>query len=51
MERKTMFVSPEVHRRLLDEGRKGESFDDVLRRLLGLKPPKSADKERLSKEG
>jgi len=29
-------VSKEIHRYLIDRGRKNESFDQILRRLLGL---------------
>lgn len=31
---KTMKIKEETHRRLKELGRKGESFDDILRRLL-----------------
>ena len=34
---KTIAVSPEVYERLVEFGRKGQSFDDILRHMLGLK--------------
>jgi len=34
--RKHIVVSDEVYNHLVEEGRKNESFDDVLRRLLHL---------------
>lgn len=43
MERKTMFVSKEVHRYLIDQGRKNETFDQILKRLLGLDKSNQSD--------
>lgn len=47
MTHKQIMISVEVQDRLRNHGRAGESFDTVLRRLLGMEPRKRKEtKER-----
>ena len=38
---KTCVISPEVHEAILERGKMGQTFDEVLRELLGLPAKKS----------